>query len=52
MEKKKKIAWSDKMGKSFENLKIKLTEEPNYNVEFVIQTDMSQKGGGVVLAQR
>lgn len=45
------------MGKAFSTLKSKLTKEPilyapNYNSEFVIQTDAFQKGVGAVLAQR
>lgn len=55
--KREKIIWSEEMNKAFELLKKRLTEEPilyapNYSKEFIIQTDASDKGIGVVLAQR
>ena len=45
------------MGKAFEEIKRKLTENPvlyapDYNAEFILQTDTSEKGLGVVLAQQ
>lgn len=54
---KEKIEWTVEMGKAFELVKRKLTESPilyapNYQREFILQTDASEKGLGVILAQR
>ena len=43
------------MGEAFEAIKRKLTENPvfyapDYNAEFILQNDASEKGLGVVLA--
>ena len=55
--KKEAIEWTEEMGEAFEAIKRKLTENPvlyapDYNAEFILQTDASEKGLGVVLAQQ
>lgn len=54
---KAKIDWNPEMEAAFRTLKKKLTEKPvlyapNYAEEFIIQTDASEKGIGVIMAQR
>ncbi|GFV68408.1 retrovirus-related Pol polyprotein from transposon 297 [Trichonephila clavipes] len=55
--KKEKITWDEKCGKAFEELKAKLVTQPilfapDFATEFILQTDASEVGAGVVLSQR
>ncbi|GFU75894.1 retrovirus-related Pol polyprotein from transposon 297 [Trichonephila clavipes] len=55
--KKEKITWDEKCGKAFEKLKAKLVTQPilfapDFATEFILQTDASEVGAGVVLSQR
>ncbi|GFV46510.1 retrovirus-related Pol polyprotein from transposon 17.6 [Trichonephila clavipes] len=54
---KEKITWDEKCGKAFEELKAKLVTQPilfapDFATEFILQTDASEVGAGVVLSQR
>jgi hypothetical protein len=54
---KEKVEWSAECDQAFQTLKQKLTEKPvlyapDYSKEFVIQTDASDKGVGVIMAQK
>lgn len=54
---KESIEWSAEMQKAFEEVKRKLTDQPilyapNYEHPFIVQTDASDLGVGVILAQR
>ncbi|GFS63981.1 retrovirus-related Pol polyprotein from transposon 297 [Trichonephila clavipes] len=55
--KKEKITWDDKCEKAFEELKAKLVSQPilfapDFATDFILQTDASEVGAGVVLSQR
>ncbi|GFV98515.1 retrovirus-related Pol polyprotein from transposon 297 [Trichonephila clavipes] len=55
--KKEKITWDEKCGKAFEELKAKLVTQPilfapDFATDFILQTDASEVGAGVVLSQR
>ncbi|GFW29261.1 retrovirus-related Pol polyprotein from transposon 297 [Trichonephila clavipes] len=55
--KKEKITWDEKCGKAFEELKAKLVSQPilfapDFATDFILQTDASEVGAGVVLSQR
>lgn len=55
--KKEKVDWSPEMEKAFRELKDKLTRDPvlyapDYTKEFIIQSDASDKGIGIIMAQR
>ncbi|GFV53651.1 retrovirus-related Pol polyprotein from transposon 297 [Trichonephila clavipes] len=51
--KKEKITWDEKCGKAFEELKAKLVTQPIlFAPDFILQTDASEVGAGVVLSQR
>ncbi|GFS56332.1 retrovirus-related Pol polyprotein from transposon 297 [Trichonephila clavipes] len=55
--KKEKITWDEKCGKAFEELKAKFVTQPilfapDFATEFILQTDASEVGAGVVLSQR
>ncbi|GFT36529.1 retrovirus-related Pol polyprotein from transposon 297 [Trichonephila clavipes] len=55
--KKEKITWDEKCGKAFEELKAKLVFQPilfapDFATDFILQTDASEVGAGVVLLQR
>ncbi|GFW00960.1 retrovirus-related Pol polyprotein from transposon 297 [Trichonephila clavipes] len=55
--KKEKITWDEKCGKAFEELIAKLVTQPilfvpDFATEFILQTDASEVGAGVVLSQR
>ncbi|GFU81018.1 retrovirus-related Pol polyprotein from transposon 297 [Trichonephila clavipes] len=55
--KKEKITWDEKCGEAFEELKAKLVTQPilfapDFATEFILQTDASEVGAGVVLSQR
>ncbi|GFT54779.1 retrovirus-related Pol polyprotein from transposon 297 [Trichonephila clavipes] len=55
--KKEKITWDDKCGEAFEELKAKLVSQPilfapDFATDFILQTDASEVGAGVVLSQR
>ncbi|GFW60919.1 retrovirus-related Pol polyprotein from transposon 297 [Trichonephila clavipes] len=55
--KKEKITWDEKCGKAFEELKAKLVSQPilfapDFATDFILQTDASDVGAGVVLSQR
>ncbi|GFU14810.1 retrovirus-related Pol polyprotein from transposon 297 [Trichonephila clavipes] len=55
--KKEKITWDEKCGKAFEELKAKLVSQPilfapEFATDFILQTDASEVGAGVVLSQR
>ncbi|GFS93341.1 retrovirus-related Pol polyprotein from transposon 297 [Trichonephila clavipes] len=55
--KKEKITRDEKCGKAFEELKAKLVTQPilfapDFATEFILQTDASEVGAGVVLSQR
>ncbi|GFT43392.1 retrovirus-related Pol polyprotein from transposon 297 [Trichonephila clavipes] len=55
--KKEKITWDEKCGKAFEELKAKLVSQPilfapDFATDFILQTDTSEVGAGVVLSQR
>ena len=55
--KREPVHWTPEMEKAFREVKRKLTENPilhapDYNHEFILQTDASEKGLGVILAQR
>ncbi|GFQ78972.1 integrase_H2C2 domain-containing protein [Trichonephila clavata] len=55
--KKEKIAWDEKCEKAFEELKSKLVSQPilfapDFSKDFILQTDASEVGAGVVLSQR
>ncbi|GFY29319.1 retrovirus-related Pol polyprotein from transposon 297 [Trichonephila clavipes] len=54
--KKEKITWDEKCGKAFEELKAKLVTQPilfapDFATDFILQTDASEVGAGVVLSQ-
>ncbi|GFX75827.1 retrovirus-related Pol polyprotein from transposon 297 [Trichonephila clavipes] len=55
--KKEKITWDEKCGKAFEELKAKLVSQPilfapDFATDFILQTEASEVGAGVVLSQR
>ncbi|GFX97419.1 retrovirus-related Pol polyprotein from transposon 297 [Trichonephila clavipes] len=55
--KKEKITWDEKCEKAFEELKVKLVSQPilfapDFSTDFILQTDASEVGAGVVLSQR
>ncbi|GFS76320.1 retrovirus-related Pol polyprotein from transposon 17.6 [Trichonephila clavipes] len=55
--KKEKITWDEKCGKAFEELKAKFVSQPilfapDFTTDFILQTDASEVGAGVVLSQR
>ncbi|GFX31862.1 retrovirus-related Pol polyprotein from transposon 297 [Trichonephila clavipes] len=55
--KKEKITWDERCGKAFEELKAKLVSQPilfapDFVTDFILQTDASEVGAGVVLSQR
>ncbi|GBM51196.1 Retrovirus-related Pol polyprotein from transposon 17.6 [Araneus ventricosus] len=55
--KRETILWTEECNRAFEELKRKLTNQPvlyapNYEQEFIIQTDASDLGMGVVMSQR
>jgi hypothetical protein len=55
--KKEKITWTKECDEAFRKLKSKLMENPvlfapDYSQEFVLQTDASAHGAGIVLSQR
>ncbi|GFT58084.1 retrovirus-related Pol polyprotein from transposon 297 [Trichonephila clavipes] len=55
--KKEKITWDEKCRKAFEELKAKLVSQPilfapDFATDFILQTDASEVGAGVVLSQR
>ncbi|GFT82015.1 retrovirus-related Pol polyprotein from transposon 297 [Trichonephila clavipes] len=55
--KKEKITWDEKCGKAFEELRAKLVTQPilfapDFATDFILQTDASEAGVGVVLSQR
>ena len=55
--KRENIIWTDECEKAFNALKEKLTAKPvlyapDYSKDFILQTDASDKGIGVIMAQR
>jgi phospholipid-translocating ATPase len=55
--KKENVEWTEECDTAFHELKRKLTEKPvlyapDFSKEFIVQTDASEKGIGVVLAQK
>ena len=55
--KKESILWTEECNQALNELKRRLTEKPvlyapDYQREFIVQTDASEKGIGVILAQR
>lgn len=55
--KKEKVLWNPECEKAFVELRAKLTERPvlyspDYSRDFIVQTDASGSGAGIVLAQR
>lgn len=54
--KRESVTWNEECDKAFKELKIKLTNKPvlyapDYNKEFIIQTDASDHGIGIVMSQ-
>jgi hypothetical protein len=54
---KEEIEWTDECERAFTELKQKLTEKPvlyapDFTKEFILQTDASDKGVGVIMAQK
>ncbi|GBL86051.1 Retrovirus-related Pol polyprotein from transposon 17.6 [Araneus ventricosus] len=55
--KKETVNWAEECNRAFTELKNRLTEmpvlyAPDYNREFIVQTDASDLGIGIVLSQR